>query len=137
MSSLSSQMCNRVTLKYCWWEGGGEGHCNGLLSHITSRVEKKYTSPAPSWLTSPLSTKGTRSRHSQKLYVCVCHRPDYAPLPVPPLTNILPPHQILTGQNITVSVLSHILLQFTSFCTVWFSFVSFQGLKRLMSEEAV
>lgn len=54
-----------------------------------------------------------------------------------PLTNILPPHQILTGQNITISVLSHILLQFTSFCTVWFSFVSFQGLKRLMSEEPV
>ena len=54
-----------------------------------------------------------------------------------PLTNILPPHQILTGQNITVSVLSHILLQFTSFCTVWFSFVSFQGLKRLMCEESV
>ena len=54
-----------------------------------------------------------------------------------PLTNILPPHQILTGQNITISVLSHILLQFTSFCTVWFSFVSFQGLKYLMSEEPV
>ena len=74
---------------------------------------------------------------TEALCLCMSLRPDYAPLPVPPQTNILPPHQILTGQNITISVLSHILLQFTSFCTVWFSFVSFQGLKRLMSEETV
>lgn len=81
MSSLCSQMCKRVTLKYCWSGGGGTLQWTGITYHIQGGEEIYLSSCF--MVASSLSPKGTRSRYSQKLYVCVCHRPDYAQLPPP------------------------------------------------------
>lgn len=134
MLFLSSQMYKRVTFKYCWEWGGDTAMDWYHVSHPGLRRN------IPLQLLHG-NESSIHQRNKVKILteaLCLCmSQTRLCYITGTPLTNILPPHQILTGQNITISVLSHILLQFTSFCTVWFSFVSFQGLKRLMSEEPV
>jgi len=131
MSSLSSQMCKQVTSKYCWArEGGGTLQWAGITGWRRNKPLQLLHG----------SEFSLHPRNKVKILteaLCQCMSQTRLCSITTLLKNILPPHQILTGQNITISVLSHIPLQFTSFCTVWFSFVSFQGLKRLMSEEPV